>query len=334
MIKNCNKNKILNPKTNRCVLKTGKMGKLLLINNCKNIFIKWSNNSCYIDSLLVALFNKKSKKIEELIFKSEINNHGFDKLNIIGLKIREELLKIYKIITNQLILTSKYNCTDLRGLLEKYYTFLIKKNIIGSIIDKNDNWLYSQLDIYDFFELLLQIFKINDKTLKIRDGNNIIYSNLKSLIPSDFIYNKSELKIKDIYPKYIQKYKLDKKNAYIDKNGVRQSYFIKKYEILKGDILFISIYRNTGGITKNDIKIIPCDLMKLKENTFNLHLSSILIHYGSKTNNGHYITLYKCNDMWYEYNDLEKNILFIGKLRNIIKNSEYTKNIIGLIYTK
>lgn len=332
MIKHCNENKILNPKTNRCVLKSGKLGKLSLINNCKNIFIKWSNNSCYIDSLLVALFNKKNKKIEELLFKSKINDYGFVKLNILGYKIRKELLKIYKIITNQLLLTSKYTCTDLRVLLEKYYKYLIKINEL--IIDKNDNWLYSQLDIYDFFELLIKIFKISDNILKIRDGNNVIYSNLKSLIPIDFIYNKKELKIKDIYPKYIHKYKLDKDNIYIDKNGNKQLYYIKKYEILKGDIIFISIYRNIGETIKNDIKIIPCDVIKLKENTFNLYLSAILIHYGSKTNNGHYITLYKCNDMWYEYNDLEKNITFIGKLRNINKNSEYTKNIIGLIYTK
>jgi len=56
-IKECLGNKVLNPKTNRCVLRNGLIGKNILAkNNCKDIFIDWSNNSCYIDSLLVAFF--------------------------------------------------------------------------------------------------------------------------------------------------------------------------------------------------------------------------------------------------------------------------------------
>lgn len=332
MIKDCDENKILNPKSNRCVLKTGKIGKRLLNDNCNNIYIKWSNNSCYIDSLLVAFFNKKNKIIEELLLKSEINDYGHKKLKTIGLKIREELIKIYKIISNQLILKTKYTCNDLRLLLEHYYNYLIKIKPI--IIEKNDNWIYSQLDVYDFFELLLTIFKVNEKTLKIQDGDNIIYSNLKSLINNDFIYKKKELKIKDIYPKHIQKYKLDNNNKYIDSKGIKRTYYTKKYEILKGNIIFISIYRNIGEIIKNDIRIIPCKLLKFSENTFNLYLSAIIIHYGESTNNGHYITLFTCNNIWYEYNDMEKNIIYIGKLENIIKNNNYTKNIVGLLYTK
>lgn len=331
---NCPVNKILNPKSNRCVKREGKIGRSILNSNCKDIYIKWSNNSCYMDSLLVALFNKKSKIIEDLIFRSDINDYNSPKLAKIGLKIREELLQIYKIISNQLVLTTKYTCDNLRILLDSYYKTLQKHKLdAGVFIDKHDNWVISQLDINDFFEFILKIFRIRDNTLKIRDGNNIIYSNFKSLIPIDFIVNKTKLKIRDIYPKYILKYKLDKNNVYIDDSGVKHNYFTKKYEILKGNLLFIAIYRNIGTI-KNRIKIIPCELLKLKENNFNLYLSAIIIHYGENTNSGHYITLFKCNDIWFEYNDMNKNIKQIGKLKNIITIPEYTSNIIGIIYIK
>ena len=345
--KDCPEGKVLNPKTNRCVNTKGSIGKKLATTtksskspkspkneSCRDIYIDWINNSCYLDSLLVALFNKKDKIIEDLLLKAAINDYGSEKLNSIGLKIQKELIIIYKIISNQVLLKEKRTCVNLRKLLDRYYKELLKvKPDTVILFDKKDNWQTSQLDVFEFFEFILTIFKVSDRTLKIQDGDNIIHSNFKSLVPIDFIYKKKTLKIKDVYPKYTQKYKLNKDNIFIDANGKKQVHYTKNYEILKGNKLFISIYRNTGT-TKNDISVIPCDKLGLKENGYDLHLTAIIIHYGNTPAYGHYISLYKCEDNWYEYNDMGDNIKKLGTLESIIKNDEYTKNIVGLVYSK
>lgn len=59
MEKKCNDKQILNPKTNRCVKKNGLIAKKIIINN-ELINLAWKNNSCYLDSLLVALFHNNN----------------------------------------------------------------------------------------------------------------------------------------------------------------------------------------------------------------------------------------------------------------------------------
>jgi len=61
----------------------------------------------------------------------------------------------------------------------------------------------------------------------------------------------------------------------------------------------------------------------------------MIIHHGSNVNSGHYTCLYKCNNKWYEYNDMDSSgIKKIGNLSDVTKNKDYTKNIVGLIYSK
>jgi len=82
MEKICNDKQILNPITNRCVNKNGIIGKKLLIDNEK-IHLFWENNSCYIDSILIALFHNKNTDILNyplIIYKN-------DKLNLLTKKI-------------------------------------------------------------------------------------------------------------------------------------------------------------------------------------------------------------------------------------------------------
>ena len=81
--------------------------------------------------------------------------------------------------------------------------------------------------------------------------------------------------------------------------------------------------------------IIPPKILKLPNNSFNLHLTSIIIHYGN-FQTGHYICLYNLNGsgMWFEYDDLKNKSLYIGNLSKVIKNENYISNIVGLIYSK
>jgi len=310
----CKENQVKNPITKRCVKKSGKIGKNIMIAN-ENIKIRWENNSCYLDSLLVALFHKKDLFIEKEILNAPLIKYGINEIDEFGEKIRNELIKIYNVISmrNNDIQT----CVNFRKLINDFYKKLIKFFPKKKIVDINDNWRSSQLDVFDFYELLELIFEFN-KTLKFKEGNIKNSSEFSYMIPIELLLNKKKVFIKKILPTY-----------YIKNNKIK-----KEITILKGNKLFIKIFRNLGTFKMNTM-IIPSKTLKLPKNSFDLHLTSIIIHYGNYQA-GHYICLYNLNGsgIWFEFDDLNKQTIYIGKLSNIIKNEKYISNIIGLIYSK
>jgi ubiquitin C-terminal hydrolase len=308
----CNEKQILNPVSKRCVNKDGKIGKKILIANEKiNIF--WERNSCYIDSLLLSLFHNKDIEIENDFLKAPLNhyNRHFDKL---GEDIRKELIKIYDIISNRKK-DKINNCSLLRKLLNDYYKNFIKLYPNKQIIDINENYITSQLDIYDILNLFNVIFNFNNN-LKFKEGLNYNNTNFFFNIPNDLLLKKKRVFIKKIIPSY----------------KIKNDRLIIQTTLLKTNKLFLSIYRNLGT-SKLETEIIPSRFIKLSQNPFNLYLTSIIIHYGNFAG-GHYICLYKSNNKWYEYDDLRKSPVYIGSLNKIIKNDKYISNIVGLIYSK
>ena len=301
----CLSNKILNPKTNRCVNKDGKIGKKIILMNG----LKWSNNSCYIDSLLFAI-----KVSYPELFESDLREikNGDEKIRDIQKRIKEEILNLIK--------NKNDNCGILRNLLNKFYNNLRKINPKINIIDRNENLLTSQLDIFQLMEILDYIFNFKNE-LKFMDGDNIIKTTFDINIPIDLLINKDKIKINKILPLYKIKYNLE--------NGKTIN---KKFEILKTKKLMIKIYRNLG-IKKLKTKIILSPYLKLKENRKRLKLTSIIIHYGNNQE-GHYISLFKYNSDWYEYNDMSNKMNKIGKgLTNINNNDNYISNIVALLYS-
>lgn len=328
----CPTDKILNPFTNRCVSKTGAIGKKLLANKsskCKNNFMSWENNSCYLDSLLVALFNKKDKFIEKYLLNAHINDYGSHTLKDLGDKIKQELINIYKTISGIDSNKNKYTCVNFRKLLNDYYEIIKHK---FKLIGRNDNWTSSQNDVFELLELLFKIFDVKS-TNKMVDANNPpIMTNFVNMIPIDFIMDDSnEIKISDIYPSFEVIYHLSDKNAYIDAYGRKHTTYKKKTEILRAEKLFIRVPRVMGSM-KLKTRVIPSSSLNFKEGD-KLYLNSIIVHYGS-SKSGHYICLFKCEGSWYEYDDMASKIQKIGSLNTIIKNRKYCSNLVGMVYSK
>lgn len=324
--KECPPNKIINPKTNRCISINGITAKNIINNKKTFNYLNWENNSCYIDSLFVALFHYKSTFIKKEILQAPLNNYGDERLTKIGEMIRTILINIYNNKTN--------TCSILRKLFDKYYKYLKIKNPKIKILSSNDNWTTSQNDIFQLLDFLFIIFKIKNTT-KIIDANNPpIYTNFVNMIPIDFLMldNQKKLDINSIYPSYTTRYNLDSSNFYIDKYGIKHNYYTKKTELLKAPFLIIRISRNIGRI-KLKTPIILSPYLKLHENKSKLKLISIIIHYGSNRG-GHYICLIKnkLNKKWYEYNDLTNRLLKIGSLDDINNNNTYISNAVALVY--
>jgi hypothetical protein len=333
MSKTCPSNKILNPESNRCVLKTGVIGKRLLSGSkCKSNFMAWENNSCYLDSLLVALFNKKDKFIEKYLLNAPINNYGNRNLKELGNQIKEELKDIYKTISGGIDVKKKYTCANFRKLLNDYYGILKTVSPKFKLLGTNDNWTSSQNDVFELVELLFKIFDVK-LTTKIVDANNPpIMTNFVNMIPIDFLFDDTkEVKISDIYPSFEVSYQLNERNAFIDVYGRKQTTYKKKTEVLKAEKLLIRVPRVMGSM-KLKTKVIPCSSLKFKEGD-KLYLNSIIIHYGS-SKGGHYICLFKCENKWYEYDDTSSKVVKIGTLNNVIKHRKYCSNIVGLVYSK
>lgn len=289
---------------------------------CNNIDIYYDGaNSCYIDSLMVALFNKENVVIEEILFKSSVNDYNNDDLKIIGNNIKKELFKLYQKISFQDVNQDINKCINLRKLFQDYINIYIRK--VNKKYDKIE-WTKTQNDYTDVLIFFQIIFNIPD-TLKYRRNNIIENRYFLDVFPLDLFINAYDvLYVKDYYPKYTTTF------SYTDDDDIEQEY-TNKNELISTPLLFIQFNRIYQG-HKLATKIIPMLKLKLKENKYYLYLNAILIQKYGDANFGHYICLYECNNIWYEFDDLKKKNTKIGPFDIILENEDYTRNITGLYY--
>ena len=340
--KDCPPEKIMNPKTKRCVLKNGKIGKMILDMNDKdnsnsnnnNFNILNENNSCFLDSLLVAFFHFKNKEIFNLFFNSEINDFNNPKLKKMGNLIKKELFNIYSFIhkSNDNDNEDFIYCSLFRKLLQYYYDIYIQlfpKNKI--LYNSNDNWIRKQIDIFELLNYLSIIFDFKSKKMtKIIDGQNKVYSNFIIEIPVYELIGKKKLNINELFPSKTERYELDEENKYRNSRGELISFYEKRREYIKtSSFIYFQIYRNMGSEEKIRTSIEYPEEIKIKENSKNLKIKSLIIHLGESVNSGHYITIIKRRNKWYIYNDMERGVKEISENRM----KEYKKDVVGMLYS-
>lgn len=296
--------------------------KLIYKRKCNNIDIYYDGvNSCYIDSLMVALFNKKNPIIEEIILNSSVKDYNNDNLTKIGSNIKIELFKLYRKISLQDVNEDINKCVNLRKLFQDYIT-IYRKNV-NPKYDKIE-WTQAQNDYTDVLTFLQIIFNIPD-TLKYSKNNRIENRYFLDVFPLDIFLNANGvIKIKDYYPKYSNSF------TYEDDNNIEIKY-TDTIEYLSTPLLFIQFNRIFDG-EKLDTIIIPSLKIKLKNNKYPLYLNAIIIQKYGTVNFGHYICLYECNNIWYEFDDLKRKNIKIGSFDRILDNEDYTRNITGLYY--
>jgi hypothetical protein len=323
-MKDCPSEKILNPITNRCVSKKGKIGAKILKDN-KEINISNENNSCFIDSLLVALFHFKNRVIYNMFFRTNKLEHRY------ALRIQAELYNIYEYINKSKDIENK-QCNMIRKYLEKYYRELVKINENNRIFFNNrDNWLTQQIDVFELITYFDKIFnfKIN---VRIRDGDNKYKKNMIQEISSSYLIGKSKLDISTLIPNRLDRYDFDSNNYYKNSKGKLIKYYEKEYNILKTNgVLIIDIYRNIGDETKLATKIVYPNAIKIPGDKKDLKLRSIILHKGETVESGHYTALLKRNGKTYEYDDIRET-----KLKEISPKYEKSmrKDIVCLVYAR
>ena len=165
---------------------------------------------------------------------------------------------------------------------------------------------------------------------KIIDGQNKVYSNFIIEIPVYELIGKKKLNINELFPSKTERYQLDEENKYRNSRGELISFYEKRREYIKtSSFIYFQIYRNMGSEEKVRTSIEYPEEIKIKENSKNLKIKSLIIHLGEWVNSGHYITIIKRRNRWYIYNDMERGVKEISEK----KMKEYRKDVVGILYS-
>jgi hypothetical protein len=124
---------------------------------CINKYFSWDANSCYIDSLFVALFHSEHSLIDNFVnnlqvknnYDKQINNNDFAQLELYGTILLTQIKDIYaqlKIHHNDdkkdLCINFRTNLQKHFEIIQKYYKFTFNNNFISETNNPIDVLLY------------------------------------------------------------------------------------------------------------------------------------------------------------------------------------------------
>lgn len=316
------------------------------------------NNSCYMDCVLISLLLVPNKFITTHL----LNNLKPTQLSLCvdsrtGKNVSKEedmrrkglLLDELRTITTNIRTTTdevketrnNLLCTDLRKSLRT----------CGKNINYSAWWEGGQEDASEFLKYIVEMFirdvVVEEQTTEASNdlspsavftetSSRKIFKNIIKTIPNTEIENNK--KISD-YINNISYVDFDESNKYtaLGKRWSRkkqtENIIYAPYIIFSAERIGIS-YTEYGDEIKKfvSLKIKPDENVKI--GNIDLELSSIIIHQGG-TSGGHYVSYFKCNDMWFFYDDTSSRrmITLIGSYENLINIKHVLTNGTLFFYT-
>jgi hypothetical protein len=294
--------------------------------------LHYFEDSCYIDSSLVAMFILQHPIIDETILFHHTENE-----NVTNLK--NELASIALSLRGQ---DSKkvINVTNLRSIikpLDPPQPFYEEgsQNEAGEFI----TWLFEifKVDIatyytYNYYGNDNKEFKQLNAPVIVPITPIVVISStiLKDLDQTKEHILTSFIKNKEITDLYDKKNKKDPTRYFYKQEGSTYRYR-KQITKLVSPFYMFDVKRSGGSKRFYKTKLIPPEFMFIK-NYNKLYLSSIIIHTGG----AHYVCVFKyLDEKWYYYNDNPGGIPKIKKLGsydNMLKNSPYNPCTNGTVY--
>lgn len=290
--------------------------------------LKNTNNSCYMDTFLMAIMHVPSNPIIQSILNAEPAFSGKGNLTIEKniQSIQDEFKKIYTLIQDG---GKKSVCSSLRtqfANFDKAYVVKYKKEY-KSDPQIDVEWQTEQNEPYDVAVLLERAFKLPklmNKTESYQGTSpktqQVSFSDVLIPVTSD----DDDIKIKHYFP-------IHKDTFY---NEIDKKQVTKTIEYSNAQSALITIKR---GITKPNFESqhkslarVECqETIQMTDNN-NLDLVSIMVHHGNDVNLGHYTCLIKQKNTWFEYDDLQSDFKHIGSFNQI---SDYVfQNAVGFVY--
>lgn len=318
---------------------------------CKSLSMNmtYENNSCYIDSLLVALFHNPvhTNKILSVFLDGGVIEHTHHrtgrkvrKLKGIASDIRNEVRDLANGMNVSYVsheVKHKETCSNLRSMLQRYNDVYISQ-VNPSAEPKN--FTDEQMDPLDVLQSWMLMF----------DVPNLVSAKRSILATSSKATNVPKAKLSSIEranrsESFIQTIYFDDLKAKKDRHGIvnmrsffpissreipmneeyRQLGYIRRFEnieIINTPLLLVYIPRLNGG-QKDDTPFAPVKELRLGNGGM-LKLSSIIIHTGGDQG-GHYTCIIRCNDQFYMYDDMRQKMKKIG---NFTSMKEYRHGFI------
>ena len=286
--------------------------------NQRPIALKWTANSCYLDSALFAFFAGPKKYIHEMLtMKLEDKTdrmilkdcNGEDwKTNLAHRKkIQDELKKIYESITRTGDKVEE--CTDLRKALEncpdkeKYHgggfgdsgefiTYLTSLFPIETNIIHVTTYLTNAIGID-----LDQVLKHYPDTLK-RERTDFV-SLVNVINPEkEELNDRLKVKLSDFLREELDSGKLERGNEYIADNDMVYNRVITVRTVISSPYFIFSLKRliESGGQMITD-EYFPDSVIEIGQQLFSL--SGVVMHTGGC----HYVAIAMYNDKWWYYDD-------------------------------
>ena len=284
--------------------------------------LSWTNNSCYLDSVLMSLMSIDTNFFNRFIKKSDNDDE-------IQQTIKKELRSIKKNIDKD------NDISDLRKILKnsEYAKHNFHKGNMG--------------ECFEFVNVLLNILDINNiatKEIKVYGSNDVVTKNPSDMtITSTFTDEHASVvqfipyyTINDVYDGYESRnfidYRedsgpLDDDNLFIDE-VTKKVYKRRIYttKLINCPFLIINLERLNGR--KFNKKTIYPTLFVTLNNLEKMVLSAIIVY-----ENRHYTAYIRCNDDWYLYNDIDDDVYeYIGEYDDILNIENVTKRSVLLFY--
>lgn len=309
--------------------------------------IENAGNTCYIDSLLMALF---------------YNQTNFDRLlnkeieNTLGLYLQEYIKEKF---INNVRQSKSVTYED----IEMIRTLCFHMGWRSHANNKNNEEYINQQDVNEFFIFLMDIFEAeNIEIMKstISDNNDETDNNAIEKIPfiplslpenvgvitiKQMLFNWLYDNITDVESRNVhssQSFSLASDKVAINEtfDEINNKNYVKglhTYNIINMPYMLclsVNRFNNQGNRIETDViiqKIIcPYDNKFLNSNRWGFHAA--ICHRGSTNKSGHYYTLLTCNQSWYIFDDLEIPCMIEVKMDDKNVTNMIKKECVFLIY--
>lgn len=283
---------------------------------CINIRgLKWSGNSCYLDSTLISLFAVPSAFTDDILTMNLVNKR-FDSL-VCGKNVNEDL-KNRKLVQNQLRIV----VNSIRGIGPEVDTCFDLRETLKRCPNSENFHDTEMKDAGEFLSYLLSIFPVqhavkqsttyatnskernivmNDivKTSQITDNKASVIISVSDIILlkqknnampiGTYLYQRE-----DNYPNFF-----DNNNLFYPENS-NNGYIRRITDDRLVDAPYIIFSMTRISPFKSFIKapVIPTEEIQL-DNKKRFSLSAIVLF-----QNAHYTCLFRCENEWYYYNDM------------------------------
>ena len=292
----------------------------------KHQLLNYHNNSCYIDSSLLALFLCNYNWLQKNIFAVEPKT-------TLAATIQQELRNIYIQMFSRNIShhtndsqsqekkqSIRETCANLRSYFKAFDKEYSRTHLIEEI-----EWKHTQQEPKDVFEILQRIFDIpSDLKMSVKRTKQSCSQIHKQkgwfYAPNIYSYdiiNKDQVNIASFFPTFND-----------DQTGMQTQYWPTSK-----NIICVNIIRNYNNEIKVKTSVKFPKSMTICGIKFNL--VAAIIHNGNRCNSGHYTCMIKDRKHWLHYDDmdpssLESPITSFSEWRN----GYIYKNCTNLFYSK